>query len=264
MKTLPSSSAYALYDMLSTSVSDSDEIAEEIFLGLTWTLCRSKNQLGLAMSPGLPCRTLPWPGTLRGQSLKKLSEWLISWNLFEASVALAASNSIINNTGNRLFDAALPLSVSSKNLANLAVFEHFKPQLIGQRVVIVGRYPGLMQCCAGLTVTVLERLPADNDLPDSAAEFVIPQADWVFITASALINKTLPRLLELARHAVTVLMGPSLPWLEEWAEFHVDYLAGVRVLDAERCKHIVAEGGGMCLFGEGVQYALLGLGRYKF
>ncbi len=175
-------------------------------------------------------------------------------------MGLAATNAIINCSDNLLLKSALPLTVSSQQSANLAVFEHFKPRLSGQRVVVVGRYPGLEQFCAGLTVTVLERLPTDHDLPDSAAEFVIPQADWVFITASAIMNKTLPRLLELARYAVTVLMGPSLPWLDEWADFHVDYLAGVRVVDTARCQQIVTEGGGMCLFGEGVQYALASLG----
>ena len=56
-----------------------------------------------------------------------------------------------------------------------------------------------------------------------------------------------------------VLMGPSLPWLAEWRQFGVDYLAGVKVLDADKASQIVREGGGVRLFGEGVGYAIADL-----
>ena len=106
----------------------------------------------------------------------------------------------------------------------------------------------------------LERQPVANDLPDPAAEFVIPQADWVFITATSLINKTFPRLAALARDAVTVLMGPSTPWLPAFAEFGVDFVAGVLPVDIDRAAAIAGEGGGTRLFGEGVRYAVADIG----
>ena len=41
----------------------------------------------------------------------------------------------------------------------------------------------------------------DIDMPDPACEYVLPQADFAFITGVTLENKTAPRLLELAKDA---------------------------------------------------------------
>ena len=54
-------------------------------------------------------------------------------------------------------------------------------------------------------------------------------------------------------------MGPSMPWVAEWADFGVNYLAGVRIRDAERLLQILLEGGGTNIFGESVAYQLLPL-----
>jgi uncharacterized protein (DUF4213/DUF364 family) len=143
--------------------------------------------------------------------------------------------------------------------ANLAVFEHFADRLAGQRVVVVGRYPGLDRLDLGWDLQVLERQPGPGDLPDPAAEYLLPEADWVFLTASSIPNKTFPRLAELARDARLVLMGPTVPWLPDLAEFGVDWLAGVRVESESRLRATVAEGGGTRIFENGVRYCVLKL-----
>jgi len=66
---------------------------------------------------------------------------------------------------------------------------------------------------------VLERQPGPGDLPDPMAEYLVPEADWVLLTAISIPNKTFPRLAELSHDAKLVLMGPTVPWLEEPAEF---------------------------------------------
>jgi hypothetical protein len=81
----------------------------------------------------------------------------------------------------------------------------------------------------------------------------------VFLTATSLINKTFPRLAELAQHATTVLMGPTTPWLPQLAEFGIDYLAGVEVIDAEKLQQTIAEGGGVRIFETGVRYRVVEL-----
>lgn len=141
---------------------------------------------------------------------------------------------------------------------NLRVFDHFLPQLAGRRVAVVGRYPGLDRWSErhGLDLTVLERRPGPADLPDPAAEWILPQAQWVFLTASSIPNKTFPRLMALARDATVVLMGPTLPWLAEFHHFGVDYLAGMEVADPSTLRQVVAEGGGVRLFDQAVRYRI--------
>jgi uncharacterized protein (DUF4213/DUF364 family) len=238
-----------VYELLLDHAS-SNNIVEAVNIGLVWTLCKAQH-CGLAMSPQLPTRTLPWSGTLIGKSLRELSAWINEWDAYQATVGMAAINAAINVQ-------ALPAGISL-TAGNLAVFEYFLPQLIGKKVVVIGRYPHIERYAEHIDLKILERQPTANDYPDSACEFLLADADWVFLTATSLINKTFPRLAELAQHTTTVLMGPTTPWLPQLAEFGIDYLAGVEVFDAEKLQQTVAEGGGTRIFETGVRYRVLDL-----
>lgn len=243
-----------IYQLLLDRAADTDGMAEDVVMGLVWTLCRGPRGTGLAMTPAAAPRTLPWPGTLAGRPLAQLAPWLRDWDPHTASLGLAAVNAVINTADNPLLARARPLDAAGPG--NLAVFAHFLPQLADRRVVVIGRYPGLDALARELDLTVLERQPGPGDLPDPACEYLLPQADWVFLTASSLANKTFPRLAELARGATTVLMGPGTPWLAELAGFGIDHLAGIGVTDPEQLRRTVAEGGGTRLFEGGVHYRL--------
>lgn len=245
-----------IYELL-LAASQTSALVKEVMIGVTWTLCQA-DAIGLCMSPAYPTRTLPWSGTLVQRPIAELAHWLRSWDGYEASVGMAAINAAINATS-ALPAVAQPLA--SQGSANLAVFEHFLPFMQGQRVVVIGRYPGLSQYEQVTDMTVIERQPTAQDLPDTACEYVLPEAEWVFLTATSIVNKTFPRLVELSRHAKVVLMGPTLPWLADLAEMGIDYLAGVTVTQPEALRQTIAEGGGVRIFETGVQYRVLPLSR---
>lgn len=230
----------------------SNNIVEALNIGLVWTMCKA-GQCGLAMSPQLPTRTLPWSGTLVGKPLRELSVWINEWDAYQASVGMATINCAINTQ-------PIPAGISL-NAGNLAVFEHFLPRLPGKKVVVIGRYPHIERYAEHIDLTIIERQPTATDYPDSACEFLLADADWVFLTATSLINKTFPRLAELSQHATTVLMGPTTPWLPQLAEFGIDYLAGVEVYDTEKLQQTVAEGGGVRIFETAVRYRVVDLKR---
>ncbi|MES9979531.1 MAG: DUF364 domain-containing protein, partial [Candidatus Thiodiazotropha sp. 6PLUC5] len=197
---------WLVYQMLLNQLSDSGEV-KEVLIGLTWTLARGSSSLGLAMSPGTMTRVLPWSGTLRGQDLQQLATWVKSWNPYEATVGMACINAVLNNQ-NSLAESATPLFPTGP--ANLSVFEYFRPRLSGKKVVVIGRYPGIETLESDdIELIILERNSTENDLPDPAAEYVLRDADWVFLSATTLINKTFPRLAELSAKAKMVLMGPT-------------------------------------------------------
>jgi len=236
-------------------------IVEDVLIGNVWTMCYTgTGALGLAMSPAAGPRTLPWSGTLAGRTSSELAPWVRSWNMFEAAVGMAVINSRINaRLDTDIIDSAIELQPMGP--ANLAVIEHFLPQLRAKKVVVIGRYPGLERYTIGLDVTVLERQPGASDVPDPACEYLLPEADWVFLTASSLCNKTFPRLAELSRDATLVLMGPTTPWVAELRDFGVDYLAGVIVNNETKLYQTIAEGGGMRIFGDAVRYHVAALGE---
>lgn len=232
----------------------SDAIVDNMMIGLVWTVCQSKDKTstGLAMSPGFNTRTLTWSGTLTGIPISNLATWIFSWDPYQATVAMAAINSCINSR-------PLPDSVLIENggdHSNLAVFDYFLPQLLGKNVVVIGHYPGIERYRNQMQLTILEKQPCGEDLPDSACEFLLPHADWVFLTASSLVNKTFPRLAELASNAKTVLMGPTVPWLSQMHEFGIDYLAGVEISDPEALYHTAAQGGGVRIFNQSLHYRI--------
>ena len=57
-----------------------------------------------------------------------------------------------------------------------------------------------------------------------------------------MINHTLPRLLELARGAETVVLGPSTPMNNVLFGHGADVIAGVRAVDADALFSCVAQG----------------------
>jgi uncharacterized protein (DUF4213/DUF364 family) len=243
-----------IYDLLLEST-HTDAVVKEIIIGLTWTYCQADG-IGLCMSPGQATRILPWSGTLVNQKIAKLATGLKSWDSYEATVAMAAINSVINQSS-LLVAKAEPLFPLGS--ANLAVFEHFLPLIRGKKVVVVGRYPGLSAYETEVDLTVLERQPGIQDLPDTACEYVLPEAEWVFLTATSIVNKTFPRLVELSQNAKLVLMGATVPWLADLADMGIDYLAGVAVSNPQKLRQTVAEGGGVRIYETGVQYRVLDL-----
>lgn len=248
-----------LYECLLDYCSSSVKL-ERIGIGLVWTVCQTKLlrsiHSGLAMSPGTATRTLKWPGTLAGRSLKDIGQWLLDWDPFKSTVGMAAINCCINN------EQTIPnghVLDEKSGAANLTVFEHFLPLVEGKKVVVIGHYPGIERYVEEYGWKVLERTPVGRDYPDPACEFLIPDADWVFLSGSTITNKTFPRLAELSESAKTVLMGPTVPWLPELFTFGIDYLAGVEVFDPEALYQTVQEGGGMRIFETGVRYKIMEL-----
>lgn len=242
-----------VYELL-LDVSNGRQHVKRIVVGQVWTVCQAE-QSGLAMSPALATRMLAWAGTLQGKTLAELAPWIKDWDPFKATVGLASINCSLNSQK----------SLSGKILqpelekANLSVFEYFFPQIKDKKIVVIGHYPGIERYYSQYNLKVIERQPIEMDFPDSAAEFLVADADWVFVTSSSIANKTFPRLMALAVNTKTVLMGPSTPWLSALSEFGVDYLVGVDVVDDQRLYQTAAEGGGVRIFETAVRYKVVDL-----
>ena len=177
--------------------------------------CKTNRKVELEMS-----------GRLVHRSAFELALRLRSWEPLEASLGLAALNSLIDPCGER---------------GN--VFEHVCRIAAGKTVTVIGRFPGNDRLAqAARKSYFLELEPEDGELPSSASEEVIPQSEIVVITATALINKTLPRLLALSGHALAVVLGPSTPMNDVLFRHGADIIAGVRVTDPGALLSSVAQG----------------------
>ncbi len=244
---------WQVYDLMMDIVTD-DAVIEQLHLGLNWTLCRTQDRLGLAASPVQGVSGPSGSGSLKGRPARKYAAWVREWDPYKSAVGMAVINAAMSHD-TELSSRLLPLV--SRGSGSQAVFEYFRPQLIDKKVAVVGRYPGMLDALQGIDVSVLVHQPGVGELPEAAAEYVIPGADWVFLSANSLTDKSFPRLAELAKESNLVLMGPATPWLTELSEFGVDFLAGVRVQDAAAVTQNLSEGRGD---ETGLQYCVADLG----
>ncbi len=158
-----------------------------------------------------------------GKNLRQMASLIKSWDFTEASLGLAALNSYYNRL------ETLEAHVNSELLirTDADAFDYYENIVEGKKVAVIGHFLSLdskMKKAASLAV--IEREPKEGDFPDTAAEYLLPDRDFVFITAMTLQNKTLPLLLELSKNARIILMGPSLVMSESLFKYGVETLSG--------------------------------------
>jgi uncharacterized protein (DUF4213/DUF364 family) len=215
-----------LVDDLLESVAPFDCPVRRVCVGLHWTVVESR-YTGMAHTYKSNQKVeLESSGSLVGKSAYELALRLRSWEPLESSLGLAALNSLIEPTGR-------PGNV----------FEHVLRMASGRTVTVVGRFPCNDQIAqvAGQAY-FLETDPQPGELPSYACEEVVPASDIVVITATALINKSLPRLLELSRHATAIVLGPSTPLNDVLFRHGAEIVAGVHITNPEALISSVAQG----------------------
>lgn len=239
---------WELYDKLIAEISEEERV-EEVIAGLSWTATRSK-AMGLAMSFPRPLELSQLPGTCMGQSVKSLAERIKSWNSLEAAIGLSAINSV-RNCRETIADME---NKGYKQLQSGSAFDLFADKIRGKKVAVIGHFPDVCELSKHCQLSVLERNPQMGDLPDPAAEYILSEQDYVFMTSSTLINKTTPRLLELSKNAVTIMLGPSTPFSTALFEMGVNIISGLVVEEEDFVLRCIKEGGGVHSFRNAVQY----------
>ncbi len=236
---------WEIYDRLIDEIAP-ETTAASCLVGCTWTVVASDG-MGMAMTyrggahdegPRLP---------LSGRPLRELAAGVKSWDLRQASVGMAAINAFHNAPERVQTWVARPL----QELRSEGAFSSTLENIAGKKVAVIGHFPGLEPARERCELTILERNPLDGDLPDFAAEYVLPEQDFVFITGTALTNKTLPRLLDLSTGATVALVGPSVPLVPWWFEYGVDMLAGSVVMDGPSAWRCCQEGAHRGVFEAG-------------
>lgn len=230
-------------------------------LGTHWSYVRAECGMGVAFTTsGGGTRKLL--DDMRGVPLREMARLSKSWCFEEASLGIAALNAwycrpqLLDALGAayddddavKAHDAAGVGPVGPRSGLRMDAFDRYRPQVeaIGDaKVVVVGHFPRVERIADYAHLTVLERkCGSDWDTPDPACEYVLPGADFAFITGVTLINKTAPRLLQLASAATTVMVGPSVVMSPELFAYGVDSLSGSVVSDPERAEFAVKNGVG--------------------
>jgi uncharacterized protein (DUF4213/DUF364 family) len=210
---------------------DKDSVVHEVHACAFWTAVVSK-RCGLASTfrDAHPHhKKVRRVGTLEGMPTLELAEYAKSDNPLEASIGMAAINSLIEIDESRcVIDNALNILMDKGKDKNVAVVGHF-PWIPKLRVV-------------ARKLWVLEQTPQAGDLPAEAAEDILPKADVVAITGTSFINHTIEKLLDLSKGSFIVMVGPTSPLSPILFDWGVDVISGTMVIEPEKVVKYISQG----------------------
>jgi len=169
-------------------------------------------------------------GHLHTKTARQLADYAHSDNLLEASIGVAAINSLLDMDENQAVEInAVDVLIEHSHGKNVALIGHFP--FIPKLQPVVGK------------LWVIEQHPAEGEYPSEAAADLIPQANVVAITSSALINHTLDGLLAFCRpDALVMMLGPSTPLSPVLFNHGVSILSGSRIVDEAAVLRTVGQG----------------------
>ncbi len=231
--------AWALYDELIDAIPAGITV-RDYCVGAHWTYIVADCGMGVS-------KTVRGGGRGRFTSspvdvdLKTLAGLAKSWNWLEASIGVAAINAFYATPDN--IEAMGGEIDDGDGDGRCNPLLSMRGRYAGRKVAVVGHFPNIEEMRKIAQVTVLERdCPLPTDVPDTACEYVLPEQDFVFVTANALIDKTMPRLLDLSCEAKLFVVGPSVVPAKAFFDCGVNGLAGSLVVDARAARAAVKGG----------------------
>jgi uncharacterized protein len=169
-------------------------------------------------------------GFLHTKTARQLADFAHSDDLLEASIGVAAINSL--------------LDVDESQAVQINAVDVLIEQGCGKKVALIGHFPFIpkLRPVVG-QLWVIERHPAEGEHPVESATDLIPQADVVAITSSALINHTLDGLLALCHpEALVMMLGPSTPLSPVLLNHGVSILSGSKIVNEAAVLRTVGQG----------------------
>jgi len=192
------------------------------FCGLAATLPRD----ALRQEPPL----VKQPGDLLEKTPGELVQMAYSDSILEAAVGMATINSL--------------LDIEEENCTEVNARELIVRKGKNKRIAVVGHFPFIpMLRSIAKDLWVIEKNPQEADYNEAESDRLIPRADIVAITGTAITNHTVGHLLEMCDpKAFVMLLGDTAPLSPILFDFHIDAVAGTKVVDAGLVLRCVSQG----------------------
>lgn len=247
---------WEIYDALIQGIPE-NFIVDELICGNHDTYIRSGDGSGIASYRSYTTRMPMFAKNLIGLPLREVATCVKSWNFIEASIGAAAINAYYNNSqvardngvefsdAKRVEDRKFDPFIMSQN------------EVKGKKVTVVGHFPYLESLLGPICdFSIIEWDPQDGDYPMSACEYLLPECDYVYLTCTSIVDKTLPRLLELSKNAKRITMvGPGTPLAPVLFKYGIEDLSGFIIKDNLRALRIVAGAEKVTIFTTGQKVA---------
>jgi hypothetical protein len=221
-------------------------------LGLGYSCVELDNDaMGVAWTPDKRqsgnCTHLREAGNIKGISAQEALGWLNSEIFLERTVGLSVFNALNSKVERNLSEEEAISLLELKPDEHVVMIGYFAPVI-----------PKIKE--SGCTLEIVELIEDKRGVitPEKGFE-ALKNCDVAIITATSIINNTVDKLLaSLERNRAAMLLGPSTPICPEaFAETRVTQLSGSYVLNNERIKTIVSEGGGTMLLKKHLKFATI-------
>ncbi len=220
-----------LDDILSNLTKDAP--VRSVLIGVHWTVVCSRHcGMAATQASNFPHghEQVRDVGYLHQKNARELAELAYSTQPLEAAVGFAAINSMLD------VNESLAVEVNASEVLN--------SRGRGKNVALVGHFPFIPKLRqSAKNLWVIELYPAEDEYPAESANDLLPQADVVAITGSAVVNHTLDGLLSLCNPNSTVMvLGPSTPLSPILFKHGITILSGTRVINETSVLRTVGQG----------------------
>ena len=214
------------------SLRDKDHPLKEVLTGAYWTAVVSRG-CGLASTfrdEGHPHKKgVKNVGRLTEKSALELANYSLSDYAMEASIGMAAINSLIEVDEQRCVEKNASRILTEKGE--------------GKDVGIVGHFPFIPELKKrARNLWVFEQRPKEGDLGPESAQAILPRCDIVGITGTAFINHTLEELLRCSEGKFILLIGPTTPLTSFLFDYGIQVLSGTVVVEKEEAFRCISQG----------------------
>jgi uncharacterized protein (DUF4213/DUF364 family) len=170
------------------------------------------------------------PGLLLDKTTLELAQLAYSQSILEAAIGMATINSL--------------LEIDESGCIELNAAELIVEKAKGKRTAIIGHFPFVPRVREySKEVWVIEKNPKAGDFGEAEADNLIPRADVVAITGTALTNHTVEHLRGLCNpKAYVIVLGDTAPLSPIMFDHGFNAVSGTMVMNTERALQCVSQG----------------------
>ncbi len=209
-----------------------DHPVRDVKVGAFTTAVTSK-RCGLAStllaycSPGMVAHDA---GSLHTKSSKELAQYVLSENMLEAVIGMAAINS------------ALPIDENS--FVEINAGEILEEKGAGKNIAVIGHFPFIPRLQkTAKALYVIEKRPRGGDLSEEQIPDILPRADVIAISGTTLMNHTFGNIIKYCRvDSFKLMLGPSTPLSTVLFDHGIDVISGVLVVDHDLLLKYLTQG----------------------
>lgn len=247
---------FEIYDVLINAI-PGDLTVKNVAAGYFWTCVQSDIGTGSAVSASMSyARPFIDKSCLIGKSLREVAKGAKSWNLIEATIGMAAINAYYNTPDVAQKNGVRILGKNEKEDRLNDPYIAYQNAVRGKKVAGLGHADYLSTLMGSICDLTLIGDDGSGGYPFDAADFLLPQQDYVYLPCTAFATKHIQHWLDLSRNSRVIICGPSLPMAPALFDFGIYDLSGFIVRNEALALRIAASGENESFFASGEKVSL--------